>query len=1174
MSSSLKEFCEKYNIDKKALERVKKRVFVVGRFNNKPTKDDPDVFLFTNRADTTDEYLKNFASNRDLDYGRFVELLKPKAAERVEHADPMSGKRFDSYELVVPRGTEDDLETSYVMDTYNYFFQRAILTCEQEAIKRQSPNIPKLLEDTAVERGRTILKQIRSNLTTFCTFQKDAPEIAKAIIKLFGQCAGEHGLPHYAQGAPLPIGFIESLVEFIFQEDQSASYDCSNLDFDAPGWKSLKASAPARETLNKAVNAFRDALVSDSLSHYNDLVFRGKTLSQHAKEVVEGEIKDKYRKARDAYNGLRQILRSKILLSMVLEWLVHSYYLTVDEKPPLNDYDQDCKIEDAILQGIPDVIATPIKRPTKAERRKFSKALTENFATMIQAVVETNTQRYEELAAKLPNELQELAEKLRKDPEKRAALAKVSGAAMGEDLQKAFFSASRMILLDVLCPVLYRKPTMNVRELKKLARQETMAAFLTAIFLSEENEEAIASIGEKHLEYFESKINKKTKEITDVGQIQSLLLNDFVDVLCAPDLQQQIQEGIKVLMEVFALRKEVQAGEHAGSSPIVVMRAHEGRDPLAKTTPDMEVVKVGVGRKVEAASRKAAAAAAKKPGGNGASAIAASARTGDAEPSAVAVAEILPKVTPIVEGPLPGAEEEEEDVALEAAAEESELDSKIGNILEKILIEDRRGATEEDKAAAPVPDRVNDLLLHDRDFMNERAESLKKFDQVMHLIYTRYVQHKNDKQTFRNAVERMTLLNMLLKFQEELGMGKGHSNLYRLLIDLVLHLDAEKPDPRDFIREKSLTMYFDDADLQDGGLTELRQLLEIQAVRSLRNVEAFVSELRGVKYLMDAVGQSRDTEVIVVNATADQFLQWLTSDNLTSAQGKGLMRLGRLIDTNSASQRTIPPGLVYMTDSAFFETDKEAWVNSLSEFKMQEETFGVVLPPLLISTGPHTTRGEWRTLEEKVARAGQSAPAPIVMMGPSPYLNRADDGFKTILPAGYLFCAHFLGCKDQKLTIPSNPHKSVGRARSIGRGEASMFTSMGQIVWGEGPGENYCFAADFYLYLLALIWGTCVKFGGAAPQRKEFFSKDTYFYIENDGMPKPRYETTRYLDGAVIGPSALAFSLDQNLSIDGEKLKSVSVAADQAQSLASARTERWHCTEVNWFNVLLERAGL
>src|SRR5439155_19077113 len=129
--------------------------------------------------------------------------------------------------------------------------------------------------------------------------------------------------------------------------------------------------------------------------------------------------------------------------------------------------------------------------------------------------------------------------------------------------------------------------------------------------------------------------------------------------------------------------------------------------------------------------------------------------------------------------------------------------------------------------------------------------------------------------------------------------GRVCSNLYQLLLDLVLYLDPEKADPMDFLREKSLTIYFDDAHLDHGGIGELRQTLEFQSTDSLRNIVKFVSELQGMNYLMDSLKREPNAEIVVINATADEFWTWLEQDNLVPDQGMGRLRAGRFYKNES-----------------------------------------------------------------------------------------------------------------------------------------------------------------------------------------------------------------------------------------------------------------------------------
>jgi hypothetical protein len=76
------------------------------------------------------------------------------------------------------------------------------------------------------------------------------------------------------------------------------------------------------------------------------------------------------------------------------------------------------------------------------------------------------------------------------------------------------------------------------------------------------------------------------------------------------------------------------------------------------------------------------------------------------------------------------------------------------------------------------------------------------------------------------------------------------------------------------------------AQLEDSGITALYQTLEVQTRLSLANVKLYVSELRGIEYLMDHVAQNPNVEIRVINTTADEFVNWLQQDTPIAGQRK------------------------------------------------------------------------------------------------------------------------------------------------------------------------------------------------------------------------------------------------------------------------------------------------
>jgi hypothetical protein len=1158
----LKEFIDRFNIDLDALSRIKKRVWVVGRFHHAGDPKNPDVFLFTNRGNI--KYAPGtFTHIYDMRYEDFVQALRPAIAEQVIPKGPY--QRFARVKQVIPQSSGAQQGAS-VIDMFNYFFQRAVANSDQEGFQNNQPGLPReLLQGNEKQRGKAIFGQVRKNLRTFCEFQPKTHEIVKAVARLLGDIANEHGLPPYAAGGALPGGFPEKLIDFVYGEDTRARFSAEGLDFGGQ-WEQLRRDDAAREMFENVVSAFRDSLHGSPAAQYNAVRFRNRALSKIAQENISEDLRKEFLRASNAFNGLRQILRSKVLLAMVLEWLVDGCYDIDDVKaiPDGKDHqeDRDVAVETAILQRWKENgLAKPVKRPSPEERRRFSKQLTESFEKLLEAVLADDAAAEEKLS-ELPGDVRALGESLRRDPEKRRLLSAVSGRGteMGDELQKAFVDASKTVLLDVLCPTLYRNPVLSKQMLKQYFRQETMAAYLTAVFLADSSQDAIRKIAEDHIDFFEKKIDDTTKKIRDTDEIMGRLLADFVDVLAKPEMQRRLTEGIRVLNEVHVMLDKTEADKERGAGSISAIRPSESTERIASAmekTPmnlDMieDVVRIGV-RQAAASKMEASVAAAAPAAGASASGGGSGAPDRPESGSAgTATAEPVSKSG------------EEKAVVDSGTMTSTRLQKKIDEILEKLPTETMTPQELDSWTAA-----ASDQILEDKRFVGSLADDVRAFEKTMHLIYARY-EDNPDKKTFRNKVERMTLVNMMLLFQKDLGLGEVSSNLYQLLLDMVLYLDPEKLDPRDFLRERSLTTYFDDADLADGGITALRETLDVQGKDSLANIVNFVSELRGVKHLMDAVAPDNEAEVIVVNATAAEFVNWLKADNLTSGEGRGRMRSGMLVKTGGRSDETVPPGLVYLTDIAFPDGAKGAWIESLrGDAQLSQGALSMVLPPMCLSTGAQES-GQFLADASSWARSAADASAPIVVCGPSPYLNAPGDGFPSTLPAGYLLCAHVLSAPEQKLKIKAVGERSEGRMRVIGSGNAPMRESLQRVIWGEGSGDTYSFAVDFYLYIVLTLMATGMRYEGEeSPDPEKFYD---CFYLSKAVMNKKAYLSSKIIDRALIGNSALRFAMDQHPAVTD--LLSVSLGATAQADLSDNETRRNTITTVNWFNAARKRAGL
>jgi hypothetical protein len=1174
----LSQFLQDNDIDLEALKRIKHRLFIVGRFNQRNKGADPDLYLFTNRGDLSDRYRQNFKAVLKLEYDQFVKALRPAIAERIEKEG-----RFPVVRQFVPQG-DDALDGTCVIDTFNFFFQRAIANPDQDSFRESAPGLPReLLQDDSGEGGKAIFQLIRKNLQQFSEFQPRTHEIILAVSNLLDRCSRQNGMPPYAEQGGLPPGFPEHLIDFLYAQDPSEQFSLDGLDLSAEPWAELNRREASRRMFCNVITAFRDEILAAKHEQFNGIQFAGKTLNEQARAALPRDLVQAFGKARDAFNGLRQILRSKVLLSMVLEWLLKAYYQidVVKELGSANDRtSQHEAIENAILRDWKaNDLAEPVKRPNLSERRKFSRSLTENFELLLKSVLNGD----EGAIQSLPAQIRRLAEDVRKNQELVAILNGVSGSELGAEYQEAFVQAAKVVLLDILCPTLFQNPILSVQMLRQFFRKETMAAYLTAVFLDDKSQDAVRRIAENHVKYFQSKIDDVTQNIRDVGEVQERLLHEFLDLLAKPDIGRRLREGLRVLSEAHTILEnakfETLPGEEPGAGKIsaicpdpkykpsvrifsrTAVREEDVTEPLEKVV-DAEVQKQVaqfervVEKMVASGPRTKTAAAETASPGQAATTSAASPQAGGSGAGGVAG----PGVLEAVNG------------AAEALAYVNEIEKGAAESVKRVLAKafgaDPPAKLKESQVAALARDARQELI-SDRLFVDKVKENVRAFEQALYLIYQRYNENP-DKTTYRNRVERLTLINMMLLFQRELGLGQVSSNLHHLLLDLVQHLDPEKPDPRAFLREKSLTVYFDNADLERGGFTDLMSTLKAQGYDNLEQTVDFVSELRGVKYLMDVVSESgdRQAEIILVNATAREFLDWLQNENLRrTVESEARLQSGSLVTTGRKSQWLVLPGLVYLTDVAFGgsangSARKMQFISGLAQEKLAERELSLLLPPMCISTGYRRNDEGWIEQGKAWAKAAAGAPAPIIVVGPTSFMNQPQDAFKTYLSAGYLVAAHFLGGPVQRVQNHGINDKSEGRFRVVGYGSAPMKESLDCLMWGR-DNDTYAFAVDFYLYMVLTLLATAFRRTERGVDVQEFYK--CFFYDEFNKWP---YLSSAVLDDALIG-NALQFSMDHNLAAQRDL---ASVTLKRLVKRNENMTQK--ITDVAWFNIGRAKAEL
>jgi hypothetical protein len=320
---------------------------------------------------------------------------------------------------------------------------------------------------------------------------------------------------------------------------------------------------------------------------------------------------------------------------------------------------------------------------------------------------------------------------------------------------------------------------------------------------------------------------------------------------------------------------------------------------------------------------------------------------------------------------------------------------------------------------------------------------------------------------------------------------------------------------------------------------------------------------------MDVVSESgdRQAEIVLVNATAREFLDWLQNENLRQTVGSGArLRSGELV-TGGRSQNLVLPGLVYLTDVAFGgsangSANKLQFIAGLANEKLAERELSLLLPPMCISTGYRRNDEGWIEQGKSWASAAAGAPAPVIVAGPTSFMNHPKDAFKTYLSAGYMVAAHFLGGPVQRVQNKGIKDKSGGRFRVVGYGSAPMKESLECLMWG-GDSDTYAFAVDFYLYIVLTILATAFR-----RNQKRVTAGDFYKCFSYNEFNKWPYLSSAVLDDALIG-NALQFSMDQNLA-EHRDLESVTLTA------LSRRQENMtqKIKDVSWFNIARAKAEL
>jgi len=167
----------------------------------------------------------------------------------------------------------------------------------------------------------------------------------------------------------------------------------------------------------------------------------------------------------------------------------------------------------------------------------------------------------------------------------------------GGSTKDAFVRASRAILLDVLCPILFEAPVLTKEELLKQFREGTMTAYLTAIFYSQQNLDALAVMGEKGRKKFKEGIDPSTQRFLDVNKTAAYFLEKYLELVASPQIADQLINGVRQLEEAETV---LATAAVTSIAEIVALRPHrsltvDGGATVRKTPSQPEQIANAVG---------------------------------------------------------------------------------------------------------------------------------------------------------------------------------------------------------------------------------------------------------------------------------------------------------------------------------------------------------------------------------------------------------------------------------------------------------------------------------------------------------------------------------------------------------------------------------------------------
>lgn len=1114
----LTEMIRRFRIDVGALVQARHRVWYVSRLGRRRRgRADRRPILFASRrrlATLPPSYRARFADVQALDFETILDTLKPALSEEVETARrlfPFITLRPAAHVGSDGAGTgEGDL----YIGAEHPLFAASIAGSPHEAHRGMNNG----LDDVAnAVRGLGLLKQLRADLKTFLKFQKINPELIRAAARVFERCAGGRDLPAFEAGDPLPAGFRSTFFAFVYAETRSKPFPVSELDFSAEPWQTLTRDQTRRATFAHVVEAMRDRLVAGACPKYEGIEFEGGRLSDFVEEELSAETCAAFADARRALHRMMQTLRDRTARALILEFMIDELYALVETRSgqtfgPDSQAARSRLVADAVVGG-KFFLPKPVKRATKAERDELKDAMTIQFDGLVRALLSDTSEAFDKAAAKLSGPARALAQSFQGNPEKRVMLTQVANALGVGSGADALAGALRILVQDVVCPVLFDTPKLSRGKLRSVVQIESVQTFLAALLLSDAREDDARRVASAYLADMDTYLDRPDRTRDDLDRLVATICGGLIEQLVfTPQMVLCLTTELALVREVGSYEKPA-----AGVGGLCVsVTPSLGGPTSGEATPahPSELRRLYEAEAKESVERRFATA----PAANGKTGEPAATRVGRAVEGAIAVEQ--PK-------PPKGA-----------------LDVAARNDLHR---------------------RVVDRLTADGSLRDALHDDMTGAEKALAMVVDRYAVHQ-DKPEFCRAAERLALASLMLAMGDELDLGGPTSHLLILLLDVV---GCDPEHPEEFFERHSLTRYFDVAELTGSGLGTLRQTLARQGSQTEKNLSVLVSELRGLEHLVEGMKADPMAELVFFDMDPLDFVDWLEDDTL--AEGPGHLRLlqhGMLVTDDGNGQRVAPPALCLVADSAFAgKTTRAAFLNRLKTIKLTAN--GRVMGPLpfVLNTGP-VGRGDPVAEGHALAQAAEDLAMPVTIVGPSIGLSGP-----YYLPAAHALVRQAIAPgRPHRLGKPDTGEVGLGRFVTIGAGGTSLEDSLDRAIFGPAGGGGHSLAVDHYLVTLARVLGAAWKSGGREAVDAAAFYRS--FVRTAKVANEDAFLEVSALDGAALGDCFGRYGLEQELSAPTARLESVRVGASTEDVLSSRSSVSASYSHVNWLNVYRSQSGM